>query len=111
MSEAICGKFSPDVAALIRATATTSYKSSALQRLQRRCRARPQEAHVAADGEEAHPALGERDGTLGRVAIGAHHLAGLARRRRDAVELAVDSLDMGSTLAPLLSAIERSAGP
>ena len=70
MSEAICGKFPPDVAALIRATATTSYRS-ALQRLQRGRGARPQKAHVAADGEEAHPALGERNGTLDRITAAA----------------------------------------
>src|SRR6516164_9917868 len=99
MSEAICGKFPPDVAALIRATATTSYRS-ALQRLQRGRGARPQEAHVAADGEEAHPAFGERNGALDRVAIGAHDLARLGRRRRDAVEFAVDlarhGIDIGA---------------
>src|SRR6516162_4290209 len=92
------GNSPPDVAALIRAT--TSYRSSRLERLQRRRGARPQEAHVAADGEEAHPALGERNGTLSRVAIGAHHLARLGRRRRDAVEFAVDlarhGIDIGA---------------
>src|SRR5215472_12203035 len=108
---AICGKFSPGCRCAHPATTTTSYRSSALERFQRRRRARPQEAHVAADGEEAHPALGERNGTLDRVAIGAHHLACLGRRRRDTVELVVDLARHGIDVGALAERDRKVRGP
>src|SRR5207253_444263 len=75
----------PDVAAL-----HPGYKPSDLDRFERGGGARSQESDIAANGEEAHAALGERDRALDRVAIGAHDLAGLARRRQHAVDPAVD---------------------
>src|SRR5262245_22673968 len=74
----------------IRSSRSPQLYSLSFEHLERGGRAGAQEAHVAAHREEAHAALSERDRPLGGMAISAHHLAGLARRRGDAVELAVD---------------------
>src|ERR1700722_7194153 len=63
---------------------------SALEGLEPRGRTGAQEAEIAADREVAGAALGERNRPFGGVAIGAEDLAGLARRLRDPLELAID---------------------
>src|SRR5262245_53366098 len=65
---------------------------SALEHFHLCGRPRAQEHHVARDCDEAHTALGERDGTLGTVAIGPGNLAGLLGGRDDVIDLAVDIL-------------------
>ena len=65
-------------------------ESLRLDRLQRRCRAGAQEAHVACDRKEARAALGDGHRAVRAVAIGAGDLARLLRRRDDEIERAID---------------------
>src|SRR4029453_264776 len=76
------------------------YKRSALERFERCGGAGAQKAHVAADREKAHAALGQRDRALDRMAISAHDFAGLVRCAHNAVDLAIDverhGIDIGA---------------
>src|SRR6266550_5544077 len=105
-----CGRFFPGCGCA--QSGLQSEKPSALQRFERCGRAGAQKAHVATDREEAHATLGERDRALDGMAIGTHDFAGLLRRARDAVELAVDVERHGIDIGAVAERDRKtSAGP